>query len=52
MIDEKIIGRGKGKSKKKSEQEAARDALATLYNLEKVELLQEVVSKNHYSSRI
>ncbi|MCG9478808.1 MAG: ribonuclease III [Actinomycetia bacterium] len=35
MIEEKIIGRGKGKSKKKSEQEAARDALSTLYNLKK-----------------
>jgi len=35
MIDEKIIGRGKGKSKKKSEQEAAKDALSTLYNLKK-----------------
>jgi ribonuclease III len=34
MIDDRVIGRGEGKSKKKSEQAAARDALEKLYNLE------------------
>ncbi len=33
-IDDKIIGRGKGKSKKSSEQAAAEDALKNIYNLE------------------
>jgi len=35
MMDEQIIGRGKGKSKKESEQRAAKDAISSLYNLEK-----------------
>lgn len=33
MLDDKIIGRGKGKSKKNSEQNSAKDALNKLYNL-------------------
>jgi ribonuclease III len=33
MIDDKIVGRGKGKSKKDSEQNAARDTLKKLYSL-------------------
>ncbi len=34
MIDDKIIGKGKGRSKKKSEQAAAKDALKNLFNIE------------------
>jgi len=34
IIGDKIIGRGKGRSKKKSEQAAAKDALEKLFNLE------------------
>ncbi|MGM0364953.1 MAG: ribonuclease III [Actinomycetota bacterium] len=34
MIDNKIIGRGEGRSKKKSEQAAAKDALVKLFNIE------------------
>ncbi len=34
MIDDKIIGRGRGSSKKISEQAAAKDALARLFNIE------------------
>ncbi len=33
MIDDKVIGRGSGKSKKESEQQAAKDALKTLYKI-------------------
>ena len=33
IMDNKVIGKGEGKSKKQSEQEAARNALGTLYNL-------------------
>jgi len=33
LIDNKTVGRGSGKSKKESEQEAAKDALRSLYNL-------------------
>jgi ribonuclease-3 len=33
MIDDEIIGRGEGKSKKDSEQDAAKNTLKTLYNL-------------------
>jgi len=33
MLNNKIIGRGKGKSKKESEQDAAKNTLKTLYNL-------------------
>jgi len=33
MIDDKVVGRGKGKSKKNSEQDAAKDTLKKLYNL-------------------
>lgn len=33
VLDKKAIGRGSGKSKKDSEQEAAKDALKSLYNL-------------------
>ncbi|MBM3704917.1 MAG: ribonuclease III [Actinobacteria bacterium] len=32
-IDNKVVGRGSGKSKKESEQEAAKEALRSLYNL-------------------
>jgi len=35
ILDENIIGRGKGKSKKLSEQAAARDAIDSLYNEKK-----------------
>lgn len=34
MIDDKIVGRGKGKSKKNSEQNAAKNTLRKLYNLD------------------
>ncbi len=34
MIDHKVVGRGKGKSKKNSEQNAARNTLKKLYNLD------------------
>ncbi|MBN2073174.1 MAG: ribonuclease III [Actinobacteria bacterium] len=34
MIDDKIAGRGKGSSKKESEQKAAKDTLKSLYNLD------------------
>lgn len=33
MIDDEIIGRGEGKSKKDSEQDAAKNTLKTMYNL-------------------
>jgi dsRNA-specific ribonuclease len=33
MINDKVIGHGSGKSKKESEQEAAKDALKSLYNV-------------------
>ena len=33
MIDNKVVGRGEGRSKKSSEQDAARDTLNKLYNL-------------------
>lgn len=34
MIDDKVVGRGKGKSKKNSEQNAAKNTLKKLYNLD------------------
>ena len=34
MIDDKIVGKGEGRSKKSSEQDAARDTLTNLYNLD------------------
>jgi dsRNA-specific ribonuclease len=33
VLDDKIIGKGSGKSKKDSEQESAKNALNILYNL-------------------
>lgn len=34
MIDDRVVGRGKGSSKKESEQKAAKDTLKSLYNMD------------------